>query len=221
MRYVISDLHGCYDKFMKLLKLINFSETDELYILGDIFDRGPEPLKILDYVIEHRNVILIKENHEKMFEEYFESGDSMLWYFNGGQVTHNQIIDLGYIKGEQIYKCIKRLPVIKAVDKFILVHAGIFLPDNYRDLNLEELIKLQDEDVCIWDRSRIGYEKQFKDYTVICGHTPVQSIINNSDDVKILKRKGTYYIDCGCCFTKANGKLACLRLDDLKEFYIS
>ena len=45
----MSDLHGCYYKYIKMLEKINFSNNDTLYILGDIFDRGPdgiEPLKI-------------------------------------------------------------------------------------------------------------------------------------------------------------------------------
>ena len=48
MKYVMSDLHGCYDKFIKMLEIINFNEQDELYILGDIFDRGSQPIKILE-----------------------------------------------------------------------------------------------------------------------------------------------------------------------------
>lgn len=39
-RYVVSDLHGCYNKFTELLRLVRFSDKDELYIIGDIFDRG-------------------------------------------------------------------------------------------------------------------------------------------------------------------------------------
>lgn len=57
-RYVVSDLHGCYNKFTELLRLVRFSDKDELYIIGDIFDRGPEPLKILDYIYENKNVYI-------------------------------------------------------------------------------------------------------------------------------------------------------------------
>ena len=31
MTYVMSDLHGCYDQYIKMLKKIQFSETDELH----------------------------------------------------------------------------------------------------------------------------------------------------------------------------------------------
>ena len=59
MKYVMSDLHGCYDEFIKMLKLINFGEDDEIFILGDIFDRGSKPLEILDYIVSHKNIHLI------------------------------------------------------------------------------------------------------------------------------------------------------------------
>lgn len=219
-KYVMSDLHGCYDKFIQMLDLINFSKQDELYILGDIFDRGEEPLKVLDYIVGHKNITFFKGNHEKMFEEAFESGDYSLWYYNGGQTTHNKIIEEGFFKEQQIYHYVRRLPLYKVIDNFILVHAGLFFPDNYNTLELKDLLKKQNEEYCLWTRDNIGCEEQYKDYTVIVGHTPVQSITKDYENVEILKRDGTIYIDCGCVFGQVNGKLGCLKLDDMKEFYI-
>lgn len=216
-KYVMSDIHGCYNEFVQMLELIKFNKDDELYVLGDIFDRGPEPLKILDYIAGHENIILIKGNHEKIFEEAFETGDYSLWYYNGGQVTHEQLIKCGLDKEQQVYNYIKRLPFIKVIDKFILVHAGLSHYSDY--LEIDEFSR-QDEQTCLWTRDNIGYEEKYRDYTVICGHTPVQSILKNTDNPKILKRYGTFYIDCGCCFSQINGKLACLRLNDMEEFYI-
>ena len=36
MKYVIADIHGCYEEFMELLEKISFSEEDELFVLGDV-----------------------------------------------------------------------------------------------------------------------------------------------------------------------------------------
>lgn len=221
MKYVMSDIHGCYDEYIRMLELINFSDEDELYILGDIFDRGNKPIQILDYIISHKNIHLIKGNHEKFFEEFYESGDAQLWYYNGGNTTHEGIVHQPYYYyADTLYKYIKKLPYIKVVDKFILTHAGVYFPSNYEELTIDEFIELQEEEFCLWDRSNIGNEKKFKDYTIIVGHSPVQSITNNCDDVKLLHRNGTIYIDCGCVFKRANGKLACLCLDTMEEFYI-
>lgn len=216
MKYVMSDIHGCYNKYMEMLKLIEFSDNDELYILGDIFDRGEKSLEILDYIVDHSNIHLIKGNHEKMYEEAYESGDYYLWSYNGGNTTRMQLMQRYYGYEESLYKYIRKLPFIKVIDKFILVHAGLYFPNNYEQLTIDELIELQEENICLWDRSSIGNEKTFKDYTVIHGHTPTPCIIDGETD--IIHRNGHIYIDCGCCFK--GGKLACLRLDDMKEFYI-
>ena len=38
--YVISDIHGMYNKFVELLNKIKLKDTDTLYILGDVLDRA-------------------------------------------------------------------------------------------------------------------------------------------------------------------------------------
>ena len=45
--YVMSDIHGDYERYRKMLQLIRFKDTDTLYILGDIIDRGSNGIKIL------------------------------------------------------------------------------------------------------------------------------------------------------------------------------
>ena len=50
--YVISDIHGQYDKFIAMLDAINLRDTDTLYVLGDILDRGPHPIKVLLKLME-------------------------------------------------------------------------------------------------------------------------------------------------------------------------
>ena len=218
MKYVMSDLHGNYDKFLEMLDLIEFKEEDELYILGDIFDRGDNPIDILDYIIANKNIYLLKGNHEQMFIECYEEEfkDIYHWFLNGGRTTYTQMV---YKNLDDIYKYIKKLPYIKVVDKFILVHAGLYFPDNYNELTLEEFLEIQEEDICLWTRDNIYNEKQFKDYTIICGHSSVQSINRNSTG-KILHANGCIYIDCGLQTVPSNGQLGCLRLDDLEEFYI-
>ena len=54
MIYVISDLHGCYDKYIKMLEKINFGDNDYLYILGDIVDRGPDGIIIWQDIIKRK-----------------------------------------------------------------------------------------------------------------------------------------------------------------------
>ena len=49
MTYVMSDLHGCYDKYAQMLEKIGFGDGDTLYILGDVIDRGPDGIEKSNY----------------------------------------------------------------------------------------------------------------------------------------------------------------------------
>lgn len=218
IKYVMSDLHGMYDKFTSMLEQINFNSNDQLYILGDVLDRGEKPLEIIDYIREHKNIVLLKGNHELVFQEsWINTNDRYLWFYNEGEDTFHKLKNKKFEYEESFYKYIKNLPYLEVVDNFILVHAGLYLPNNYEYLNIEQIIDLQEEDICVWDRTILESNKHIKGYTIIIGHTPTQNI-NNYGRVEIYKREGLIDIDCGACFD--NGKLACLRLDDMKEFYI-
>lgn len=84
IKYVMSDLHGMYDKFISMLEQINFNSNDHLYILGDVLDRGDKSLEIIDYIRNHKNITLLKGNHELMFQESWrDTNNRYLWFYNG------------------------------------------------------------------------------------------------------------------------------------------
>ena len=64
MIYAVSDIHGCYRQYKEVLEKIAFSDEDTLYVLGDVLDRGPEPLRVLEDMVGRYNVIPIIGNHE-------------------------------------------------------------------------------------------------------------------------------------------------------------
>ena len=39
MQYAVSDIHGCYDKYVELLRRLGLKDSDTLYVLGDMIDR--------------------------------------------------------------------------------------------------------------------------------------------------------------------------------------
>ena len=61
MIYVMSDIHGMYDKYIEMMDLIDLKETDTLYILGDIIDRGVNSMKILQDMMKRSNVNITDE----------------------------------------------------------------------------------------------------------------------------------------------------------------
>lgn len=221
MIYVMSDLHGEYNKFIKMLDLINFSPEDTLYILGDVMDRGWKSIDIIDYIRkpENSNIKLIKGNHEVFCSRgLLEENVFPLWMENGGYFTYSELQYRGAEYTYELLKFLESLPTYAIVDNYILVHAGIEISDsNVKDI--DSFMESQDEDILLWDREFISSDRYLEGYTVVCGHTPTTRYIEDGK-ASITHFPGKILIDCGAFFTDSGGRLGCLRLDDLKEFYV-
>ncbi len=52
--WAIGDVHGCYRTLRKLLKRIDFAKTaDRLWFTGDLVNRGPRSLEVLEWASDH------------------------------------------------------------------------------------------------------------------------------------------------------------------------
>ncbi len=52
-RLIIGDIHGCYRELMELLDLAALADGDEIIAIGDIIDRGPASVQVLDFFRTH------------------------------------------------------------------------------------------------------------------------------------------------------------------------
>ncbi|MBO5197520.1 MAG: serine/threonine protein phosphatase [Lachnospiraceae bacterium] len=246
--YVMSDMHGMYDLYRRMLKEISFSEEDTLYVLGDVVDRGRDGIKILLDIMERDNVTLILGNHEAMMLDVVTMEDlsgplyeerMFRWEKNGGGVTaHHYFGGLGYKDQARLIAYLESCPlflhnVVVNGRRFYLVHA---YPDDkgYADgitdetISWNSLIQLTPEyqkklrDQLMW--TRIDKENEFPEgQTVIFGHTPTLWYQAGSP-MRFWHGRNCIDIDCGCSYLAHENKqgcLGCLRLDDMKEFYIS
>ena len=207
----ISDIHGMYDKFIQLLDVIQYnSEEDMLILLGDYIDRGPEPIKVIQKIIElsDQGAIALKGNHELMFlyaaKEGVNTEDWNLHVWNGGNTTWNKFLELTSEEQEKILQFITGLDCIFMTDDYIFVHAGIHPAFGYEQ-DINDLLWIRNEFLC----NKTGLKE-----TVIFGHTPT---LNITGVPQILIKEDKIGIDCGCVF---GGKLACLELPNMKEYYI-
>lgn len=64
--YAIGDIQGCYDEFLQLLDKIRFrDDVDQLWLTGDLVNRGPKSLATLRLVYAMRdNIQLVLGNHD-------------------------------------------------------------------------------------------------------------------------------------------------------------
>ena len=232
--YVISDIHGEYGKFMELLEKIKLGDTDTLYVLGDILDRGPEPIRVIHKLMEMPNAICLVGNHELMALDFLEflmkeiTADTvndlddrvfdnlMTWEANGCRSTINEISKLNMEQKQDIVDFIKDFSLYEEItvnDKdYLLVHAGLghFSPEkDIEDYSLKELV---------WERADYD-RKYFEDKIVISGHTPTQIIPGNPNPGYIYRKNNHIAIDCGACFP--GGRLSAICLQTGEEFYSS
>lgn len=233
MIYVMADLHGEYDKFLAMLRKIKFSDEDVLYIIGDIVDRGPQPVRILQDISMRFNVYPILGNHEvmafytlkKLVEEITEENyDTQIdeetmqglleWQMNGGNSTIAEFKELTQDERMDLLEYMEEFTtyeIVEVRDKiFLLVHAGLG--------NFSEEKTMEDYTLSELVFSRCDYERQyFKDPSIylVTGHTPTLAINGKPE---IYKKNNNICIDCGAVFTE--GRLACLCLDTMEEFYV-
>ena len=84
--YVVSDVHGFYSQLEKVLRIQGFfddKEPHKLIVCGDIFDRGPEAIKLQQFIlqlIEKDEVILIKGNHEDLAQDLLDF--AQVYFYN-------------------------------------------------------------------------------------------------------------------------------------------
>lgn len=187
--YVVGDIHGCFTKLQQALNEIGFNpETDRLFSVGDLVDRGPESEEALNWLAKpwfHA----IAGNHEQMAIDA-NSGlyDKSTYQFNGGQ----WFIDMEPSHQREFAEAFKKLPLamtIKTNNETI----GIVHGDAPNDWNLIEEIH---EHWLLWGRQRItrkNTELVKNIDKVFVGHTPVKEKLIYGN---------VHFIDTGAVFGK-------------------
>ena len=77
--------------------------------------------------------------------------------------------------------------------------------------------QITDKEFATWKRLSAD-ETMLNGKTVIFGHTPTDEY-QSASPLKIWYGINKIGIDCGCGHREPSCRLACLRLDDMKEFY--
>lgn len=183
--FVVSDIHGEFMMMEELLEKWNPKE-EQLVILGDLADRGPnskEALELAYHLVQTEDAIVIKGNHDDMLEKYLEDPvrNQALYYMNGGGKTIDSL--LGGASSKRDHKrnvqAIKEeypwlLPFLKSLryfykwENYLFVHAGVDLTlDDWRDSTKRDLI---------WIREGFYDQKNNTGKTIIFGHTVTSSL---------------------------------------------
>ena len=231
MTYLMSDLHGQYDKYIRMLETIRFSDRDDLYVLGDVVDRGPEPMAILRDMSLRVNVFPILGNHDaaariilsRLNTEITEENagtqidaeflDAVrLWLSDGGSATLEDFRRLSPEEREDALEYLGEFMPCDEIEaggvRYVLAHAGIEHFSQWRPLS--------DYDPVDFIDGRCDYGRRyFPDRILVTGHTPTLHI-DPAYEGRIWQGRGHIALDCGAGFGMP---LGCLRLEDMREFY--
>lgn len=224
----MSDIHGEYRLFRKLLDTIGFCENDIMFLLGDFIDKGKDTVKLAKYIMSVPNIKAIIGNHEHYYLSCYQSlmrelrdGDNadtvlkklQLFFPEDTECMTWEAVD--YIEG---------LPWYIETDAFICVHAGVGLD------GAGQIIPMAKQDL-----NCLVFDRQFADGSVVpqngkpvlFGHTPC-NYQNGTGRIIKTPRKGRspesnqiqdfakIQLDNGVSYTRI---LGALRLEDMREFY--
>lgn len=215
--YVISDIHGQMDALMEMLTKIEFSDCDELYILGDVIDRGSKSIECMKWIMEQDNVLTLLGNHELLFYDNYCNNTPEIY-----NTIHEVRAALSEAEQKEIADWIESMPECKMVTvagrKFFLNHTQILSEGYFKE-------ELTDRFFPDYERYKTYNSLTQKDIISIYGHIPtIQMRIWNRQEKsnRIWKNKSQTIIDidCGAGYPNEGGCLGCLRLNDMKEFYV-
>lgn len=213
--YVITDIHGCAKSFRHLVQnVINLKPDDNLYLLGDYIDRGPDSKGVLDFILDLKElgfkVTPLRGNHEQFVLNASQNPQRhQFWMENGGHQTLASFnADTVFDLPEKYIDFLDSLPYYIEIDNYYLVHAGFNFQEGKPFEDYHSMMTIRNFHV---DKRLLGNKK------IIHGHTPLPlyEIRRDLNDREAL----LYNLDGGCVYNLPGlGNLLALELNSWKLY---
>ncbi|MDQ0217505.1 bis(5'-nucleosyl)-tetraphosphatase PrpE [Peribacillus cavernae] len=222
---IIGDIHGCFEEFRKLTKQLGYSwdsgipvhpSNRILAFVGDLTDRGPASLKVIEAVYElvlKQKALYSPGNHCNKLYRYFQGNKVQIKH--GLETTVAEYEALPAREQKKVRKkfidLYEQAPLYQTTDdgKLIIAHAGIRgdyigkFNDRVKTFVLYgDITGAKHPD---GTPERLDWAKSYTgELWIVYGHTPVP---------EARKVNHTYNIDTGCVF---GGKLSGLRYPEME-----
>lgn len=208
---VISDIHGCYDAFNRLLERVNYEPvSDQLILLGDFVSKGPDSKQVVEQaynLVKDDGAIAIQGNHDERFvdivrnktkdarDKFFRHGgrQTVYSYLRGLDMTGSEEDLLARLRETvlELYPhhadFLEQLPYYFEDEHFIYVHAGLNPKyPNWKDQPKRDFLYIKDS---------FHKEDTMVDKVVVFGHTKTVDLHGRAD---VWYGKGKIGIDGGC-----------------------
>lgn len=197
--FAISDVHGQFKKFEELLHFWN-PDNEQLVLLGDYIDRGPDSLsvlKLIHYLEKHYGAIVLRGNHEDLFLTWFNEPDdpddyyfhhlglyTMISFINDAKQNRktrppknlSSRVVRDYIRDTypEIIELMNNTKLYYETSYYIFVHAGF-------NTNLRDWKNSTEKDL-LWIRNEFIFRKNETGKIAVFGHTNTFLLHNNTNN---------------------------------------
>lgn len=200
---IVGDIHGHFTKLQAALEAVGFDPScDRLFSVGDLVDRGPEGMMVLEW-LANPWFHAVRGNHEDMLCMFMYDNADPQWYgTNGGGWF------IGMAESEQapIAEVLSELPLAIELETesglVAIVHADCPTPTwaAFRQALTHPEMGPRAAMACTWSRNRangleLGPVQDVR--AVVVGHTPMDQP-TTLDNV--------YFIDTGAWLPTHHGK---------------
>lgn len=223
---VIGDVHGCLDELRALLVRCSFDgASDRLVLLGDLLDRGPDPVGCVQFARE-LGAESVVGNHEEThlrFRSHRLKREADPGYRHPMRPFEPQRMQQHEALSDEDWRWLEALPhVLPLTEGFVAVHAGLLPGRPLADQPRRAMVRLRylddDGDMLSLEQqerraspSRFWIDAYDGPVSVAHGH----AVLSLTDPVCTQRPHGVevFSLDTGCVF---GGRLTALVLDDAR-----
>lgn len=213
-RIAIGDVHGCFLTLMALLEKLDLQAGDQVWLLGDLINKGPRSRQVLDLLLQSDKLPYklrsIRGNHDQKLLDVNKGNMPGKW-LNSPQllitlesfgVPSPMDIDKKYLN------LLETLPYFVELDTAFLVHAGFNFFTNSIELDKTAMLNTRLSP----DLNKLSGKRLF------CGHVPkpVADLKN-----RIARQDQFLQLDTGCPYylTQGMGMLTAVDIDSLQYWF--
>lgn len=139
---IIGDIHGCAREFRQLLFKLEYKKgSDLIYLTGDAFTKGPDPVGVWRLICDTNATMVLGNHDEKLLHSLrlWTAGSNLPLKSPGQQQTLEALHPLA---GSMI-PWLEALPLWIDKSDFVLVHAGINPEKGISGTSREEFIAIR------------------------------------------------------------------------------
>lgn len=201
-RIAIGDIHGCFKTFKALITTINPTKADQIFILGDVIDKGKHSKEVVDVIMDFQLVgypfYVVRGNHEQAFLSAYQCGFEFFVTYLDQNQTDDFLEDL-----EKYLTFFSELPYCLDLGDWLVCHTPFLINEQSLYRGMEGLfpkIEFEIED--------LSTKKQ------VTGH-----IVETLEIIQqyITQKNQVILLDSGCVY-KDNEGLGYLSAFDLDSY---